>query len=276
MKTVKTAKTEYFVNNIKCDKDQIYNAVINNKLYNEIVFLKKKYSIGMDYNSVSFNINLKPFSKDYDSRKIKKLITKMISCVDKFHQAEEDYYKYQKIVRLALDDCYQFYYDKFIDQDNFFNKIYTQIQIKITIAVLDLTLLRYSLGLENIDDTPIPDLYLDTPEIKEIYNTNWSDHKKKESLEIFSMSILKRIELINQSWLAHPQLQNQTTQAVFQNKFDTMKTFLEHILYIIKKENSAINSIKPHGISKLLNMMHFRNSEKKLEFKTGNLSLKLN
>lgn len=216
---------KYFVNDIECKRDAIYQTILANKFYTGKITLSKKYHFlsHEDYSeeeedecgtvhrnrkisyqsknpSATFTLNTKQFADKVtpNSKEYMLLIDKMIYIVEVFYEAEHNHAKYSQKLRAAIRDCMSFLLDPLMNNLTPYEDIRYKISIETLVFSFDILAFKLS---EEKKPVEFPVLTFDLSCIKEIWNEHWTHSKKSQFLNEYLSVLLKQTEDFAQLWL---------------------------------------------------------------------------
>jgi hypothetical protein len=129
--------TKYFVNGYECDKEDIYQTILDNTLYNGPVTLDKKYHFNRceesiteergffshtsrhvskqnesNNKSANFSLDTKKFTEKFTptSCEYKLLISNMVYTLDMFYEAGKNYKEHANNFQFALRHCLSYFF----------------------------------------------------------------------------------------------------------------------------------------------------------------------
>ncbi|STX55780.1 Uncharacterised protein [Legionella beliardensis] len=178
--------TKYFVNGVECERDAIYQTILNNKFYKGKVNLDRKYHFELhektleeekeieisedrSYShtsfckttrinnsfsnaSTNFSLSTKEFTQKFTatSAEYKSLIDKMLQVLDMFYEAGENYNDYSINLQIAIRDCMAFFIKNLTDIKSPYNEILYELSVQSTVFLFDI--LAFGLSKEAINE----------------------------------------------------------------------------------------------------------------------------
>lgn len=253
--------SKYSVNGIECERDAIYQTIMDHHFYTGKVELNKKYHFQLneeksksestttqddpcttttttrtesskhneskDRNS-NFSLGMDKFAEKVGamSDDLKQLIEKMIHALDMYDAAQDNHSEHSQNLRAAIKDCMSFLFDKLADQHSAYNDMWYQMMLENFALLFDLTAFGFSKVSTYKDESrqiSLPNVNFDTSSIKEQFDEGWSNRKKSEFMKEYLAVMLNQADVIRDAWMNHYLFTDQDSQALIQSKFDDFK-----------------------------------------------------
>jgi hypothetical protein len=274
---IKEEWTKYFVNDIECKRDAIYQTILDHKLHNGEIKLGKKYhykhheekTIEIRQNdgygssvetqttknndekntSADFSLNTKVFAEKIDAKSADyKLLTEKMSLVlDIFFEAQKDNAKHSTSLRSAIKDCMSFFIEKSANSKGPYDNMVKDISVELFSFLFD-TLTLFMSTLDKIDieknkkdseKTEQPSLNYDTSSLEK-WNDNWDNHKKSKYFHKYLDVMLDQTDTILKHWLKHPVFATTLDSNQIQKKFNDFKDVLKSLQKKLKEHDEAL------------------------------------
>lgn len=214
--------TKYFANGFECKKEDVYQTIVDNKLY-DINLEKKEYlkttatqnfwhshrtQTKAETHKAAFHINTRKFIEkfDYKNEKFKILIDKMLHCLEMFFLASKNYTEYSLNQDLTITDFFRFLIENITNFKEPYNQIMYENQIilvsfSFNIISLYMTKLRLDENYTEQDNNLPFDL--SPPGMTEYYNEDWDLNKKSKYIKGYLTAAQAHSQKVLTQWLSY-------------------------------------------------------------------------
>ncbi|KTC92704.1 hypothetical protein [Legionella cincinnatiensis] len=217
-------ETKYFVNNIACERDAIYQTILDRKLYGgEITISKEYYFASHEQNRaestkwsyIEYKSNnsrhsenqraelsmtttplldkMEPTSKEY-----KAVIHKMIHAVDMLLAARSNHMQYSQQLRLALRDFLSFF-NNYSGKSDAYTDLSNKISIEYAIFLFDMVAFGMSEG-NKTNQGNLPLLEFDFSGMKTKWDENGDSDAKAQFLNEYLSILLQQTDIFLSLW----------------------------------------------------------------------------
>ncbi|KTD54641.1 hypothetical protein Lsai_3463 [Legionella sainthelensi] len=217
--------TKYFVNDIECERDAIYQTILNRELYAGRIILSKKYHFEsyeqnrvertewgyLEYKTTTSNHSenlsaqlsmitthllntMEPTSETY-----KELIHKMIHAVDMFFEAENNHAQYSQQFRHALRDFLSFLNKYTVQSDASYNDFFSKLSIEYAIFLFDMLAFGISEGNDS-NQRSLPSLEFDFSGLKVNWDEKVDNDQKAQFLTEYLSILLQQTDVFLSLW----------------------------------------------------------------------------
>ncbi|KTD11901.1 hypothetical protein Lgra_1359 [Legionella gratiana] len=218
--------TKYFVNDIECEREAIYQTILDNKFYTDSIALAKKYHFELHEKNIKeerigyalhyketksdksenryayFSLNTKEFIAKHNptSNEYKILVERMSHALDMIYEAQQDYAQYSEKLRTAIRNCMIFFCENTNDMTAPYTEIAYKLSIELFVFLSDILAFGLSEG-KVFNHKELPSLVVDLSGIKEKWNVNWADSKKSQFVNEYLSILLQQMESIRELWM---------------------------------------------------------------------------
>jgi len=269
--------TKYFVNDIECKRDAIYQTILDHKFHNGNVELGKKYhyklhkekTIEIRQNdgygssvetqttknneeknrSANFSLDTKVFAEKIDAKSAdyKLLTEKMSLALDLLDEAQRDNAKHSNSLRAAIKDCMNFFIEKSADSKGPYDNMVKEIAVELYAFLFD-TLTLFLSTLDKIDmeknnkdskQAEQPSLNYDTSSLEK-WDYTWENNKKSKYVHKYLDIMLDQTDTILKRWFKHPVFATTFDSNQIQKKFNDFKDVLKPLQKKLKEHDEAL------------------------------------
>ncbi|ARB92132.1 hypothetical protein [Legionella longbeachae] len=257
--------TKYFVNDIECERDAIYQTILENKLYDSTITLIKKYHFELSEKSrveesngyrsnkkistssqsenksayISHETKVFADKMGYASKEYNQLIDKLIHAVDMLFETEKNYDLYSQQFRAAMRDFLSFLYKYTVENDTAYNDFLRKLSLEYAIFLFDMIAFSLSEGYCS-NQKKLPSLVFDFSDLKIKWNENWDNKSKEEFLNKFLSILLQQTEIVLSQWQKSDAFNESAKQQITASfnefkevikDFQTQKRMLDKLLF---------------------------------------------
>lgn len=261
--------TKYYVNGLECDKEDIYQTILNKSFYNGPVTLDKKYHYSHEEKKITrddgpfsqisqyistdkqsnnkssnFSLDTKKFIDKFkpESHEYKLLISNMIYTLDMFYEAIHNYKENVKDFHFAVRHCMGFYLENITDSPSPYDALLNAFFIENLTFIFDMMAFLSSWSdLNNAKTYKLPNLAFDTSSIKETWDAQWSNNKKSQYIKEFLSVMLNQTDVLHQRLNTHDVFKDTSLQSDIKGKFDAFKNTINDF----KNKKNAIDNSQP-------------------------------
>ena len=256
--------TKYFVNGIECERNAIYQTILDKKFYTGAINLEKKYHFKLqeekvvedfeegpfgssttttretsknnesNHQNANFSLNTKKFVEKFNpaSEEYKLLVERMVHTVDLFYDASQRHSAGSKNLRIAVNNCMTLFLESTTNFRAPYNDIFHEYMIEYFAFIFDMLALAMSKMMDKdvqvyvSGKVNLPNLEFNTSSLKENWNENWTNSKKSRFLKNYLSAILNQLDEINKQWVKHRLFWDMSSRDLSQSKFNDFKKVL--------------------------------------------------
>lgn len=235
---------KYYVNDIECDRESIYQTILENKLYQKTINLHKKFDWDKEKNlefqvnwkehSTNFCMDTKPFITNFEpaSEEYKLLIESMVQTLDCFYESHEHYtHDSAKRLDTAARYCIGLFSEGVMDIDTSYQKLLYKSNIEHHVFLFDIMAFSTSLRVSSNDPQflgkEFPELVFQPIDLSKL-DEHWGNKNKSKVLYNFFSEILKQTNKLQNLWNKIDFLDESSLKEI-DRRFNDYKSSLESL-----------------------------------------------
>lgn len=256
--------TKYFVNNIECERDDIFQTIVDRQLYLGEIEIAKKYHLKQSRKTKSvktkserkfasrfyqikthetrdkhscnkyaaFHLEVSSFAKMFgpETEEFRLLIGKMLLVVETMFAAQEYYYKCSNDFNAATRNLLEFIHVNLSDFKAPYNDVKNELSIALTVFIFDL--MTFNLFKRNKVQ---PELAFDMSRFKSEWEEALPNVRKSQLLDNHLSDMLNQVDKLFQIWSDSGVYADDDSRNELKYKFDGLK---QRIISLQKKKSA--------------------------------------
>ncbi len=276
--TTKEEWTKYSVNGVECEKNAIYQTIVDHKFYDGTIKIEKKHhssshqesgsifrlltSDNSENISANFSLGTSDFVKKFaeTSEEFKTLVAKMVQSVDMLYDAQQDHEKNSPILCDTVRDCMTFFFEKTAaDMTSPYNDILYKCCTEYFVVMFNMLMLNVALQmrLKNLNqDVTLPGFNFDTSSVSEKWDDKWKIKRKSQFLKKYLSVLLRQTDILCASWVKALSSVDESSVKEVNTHTNAYKAVLNSMLQKLAEYDAEL--IKEQSLSdKLSSFFHF-------------------